>query len=71
MVRILSFILQHLMFDVWLFCISSVWIMLYVLQFWAKTFFRAEILAEQIFGKLIFAILAMNRENKFREAYKI
>ena len=45
--------------------------MLYVLQFWAKTAFRAEILAEQILGKLIFAILAINREIKFREAHKI
>ena len=45
--------------------------MLYVLQSWDKTTFRAKIFAEQIFGELIFTILAMNRENKFREAYKI
>ena len=38
---------------------------------WAKTTFRAEIFAEQVFAELIFTILAINRENKFREAYEI
>ena len=32
---------------------------------------RAEIFAEQIFAESIFAILAINRKNKFRKTYKI
>ena len=45
--------------------------MLYGLQSWAKTTFRANIFAEQIFAELNFAIVVINSENKFCEAYKI